>query len=125
MLREMFFGGFKERDGALMFINLLFWAMTFILTVFVYSVIDEHNGESATAKAKVTDIVFVPEHVQLVGKVVMFFEDEWVVKLSNGVSCSSSIDYFKVDDSIVVNYTVGGLSNAKYCDTIKKIELKD
>jgi len=125
MLREMFFGGLEERDGALMFINLLFWAMTFILIAFVYSVIDEHNGESATASAKVTDVVFVPEHAQMVGKVVIIFEDEWTVKLSNGVSCSSSVDYFNVGDNVVVNYTVGGLSDAKYCDTIKKIDLED
>jgi hypothetical protein len=103
----------------LFFLNLVMWIITLLVALLIYIGFDrglseEHYNHTDT----VVSIKFVPEHAQLVGKVVQRVPDTWHVKTSNNTVCPSTVDMFKVGDKVLLDYSVGGLTDIKYCDKI-------
>ena len=125
-LRFSYIEGFIESDLPHTVLNLVCWSITLLLSLFMYSCADFATGKGGIIESTyVTSINFIPKHNQLIGKVIVIVEDEWMVYLDNNVMCESPVDYFSVGDSVEVSYTKGGLSDSKYCDKIKKTQNKE
>lgn len=122
MIKLLYLGWFYERSWLLMFSNIIMWLLSAVLLGWAIVVVDEITGSQYIEKGIVEDIEFVPKHAQLVGKAIIWIDDEWFITTDTGVTCNVPLNYFNIGDEVEISYNKGSILESKYCNTIKKIK---